>query len=179
MLDLVKRIEGGEVLSFTARRIMKKFHNVEVGAYSYGPCFDPEIAQGGIRIGRYTSIAKGVRFFTENHPTETFSTHPMFYTESENFVKGSLRIGHDVWIGSNAIITPGCNSIGNGAIVGAGSVVTRDVAPYAIVAGNPARTIRHRSSTMEEARLSERDWWDLSADEVCRTLDKSLVNQGA
>ena len=55
-----------------------------------------------------------------------------------------LEIGHDVWMGQQAIILPGCKKIGNGAIIGGGSIVTHDVPPYAIVVGNPARVIRYR-----------------------------------
>lgn len=71
-----------------------------------------------------------------------------------------LRIGNDVWIGANVIITPSCKSIGDGAIVGAGSVVTRDVPPFTIVAGNPAKIIAKRFTAELEEIISESRWWD-------------------
>ena len=70
-----------------------------------------------------------------------------------------LNIGHDVWIGVNAIITSNCKKIGNGAVIGAGAVVTKDVEPYAIVAGSPARVIGYRFTEYERNLLEESKWF--------------------
>jgi acetyltransferase-like isoleucine patch superfamily enzyme len=67
----------------------------------------------------------------------------MGYVKRDMLDRPKLYIGHDVWIGANVIILPGCYKIGNGAIIGAGSIVTKDVPPYAIVAGNPSRLIKN------------------------------------
>lgn len=168
LLDIAQRMEGGFMLSATARELMRDCHDVTIGEYSYGPCFDPAVAQGGITIGRYTSIASGVRFYTEGHPLDAFSLHSFFYESDREAVlrPGQLTIGSDVWIGANAIITPGCQKIGDGAVIGAGSIVTHDVDPYAIVAGNPARVIRDRFELDRRNELLLSKWWDLRPEEV-------------
>lgn len=172
LLQLAQRLEGGPMKSATARRMMAHFHGVEIGAYSYGECFDPALIPPGVTIGRYVSIARGVRFFVQNHPLDRLSTHPIFYEAcpgvaiTNDLAPGTLEIGHDVWIGCNAIITPGCRRIGTGAVIGAGSIVTKDVADFAIVAGNPAKKLRDRfrPEVIEQLRLNP--WWELSASEV-------------
>lgn len=171
--------------SATVRELMSRYHGVNVGAYSYGDCFDPKIIPPGVTIGRYVSIAAGVRMFTQNHPLERLSTHPFFYERrpgdpaTNNLPPGSLDIGNDVWIGSNALITPGCHHVGNGAVIGAGAVVTRDVPDYAIVAGSPAKRIRNRFPEEVIARLQAARWWDLAIEEVMSRkseLDELLKN---
>lgn len=77
-----------------------------------------------------------------------------------------LEIKNDVWIGQGVTILPGCKKIGNGAIVGAGSVVTHDVPPYAIVAGNPARVLRYRFDEENIKKLEATQWWNLKLDEL-------------
>jgi acetyltransferase-like isoleucine patch superfamily enzyme len=110
-----------------------------------------------LSIGRFVSIGPGVTFILEgNHPIDRISTYPMAVeadswvidAETEGHVagtKGPILVRDDVWIGTNAIVLSGI-TIGQGAIVAAGSVVTRDVDPYGIVGGNPARLIRYRFS---------------------------------
>ena len=77
-----------------------------------------------------------------------------------------LTIGHDVWIGARVIILPGCRQIGDGAVVGAGAVVTRDVEPYRIVGGNPARVIQPRFDPKIEALVLASAWWQRSLEEL-------------
>jgi acetyltransferase-like isoleucine patch superfamily enzyme len=96
---------------------------------------------GDIRIGSYCQIAQFCTLVAANHTTETskyMSDTPL------NLAKTSITIEDDVWIGANSVILPGV-TIGRGAVVGAGSVVTKDIAPYTICAGNPARALRERS----------------------------------
>ena len=160
------RLEGGAMWSVTARRIMSRFHGVTVGDYSYGPCFDPAVIPPRIEIGRYVSIAPGVRMIVQNHPLDHCSTHPVFYeakpgvAESARLPPGELSVGHDVWIGYNAVITPGCRKIGRGAVIGAGTIVTRDVPDYAVVVGNPGRVVRKRFTDDQASQLDRSDWWD-------------------
>lgn len=176
LLHICMRLEGGPMWSATARRLMAEFHGVKIGAYSYGECFDPALVPPGVSIGRYTSIARGVRLIVQNHPIERASSHPFFYescpgvSATADIPAGTLEIGHDVWIGCNAIVTPGCRRIGNGAVIGAGAVVTHDVAGYAVVAGNPARKLRDRFPPRVVQQLQESRWWELSFPEATAQL---------
>lgn len=131
------------------------------------------------KIGRWCSIAPGVEIIIGNHPTKNFvTTHPSFFSkrfqssikfenqnEFEEFSytddtrKWLCEIGNDVWIGAKASIINGIK-IGNGAVVAAGAVVTKDVPPYAIVGGVPAKIIRFRFSQEQINKLEEIKWWD-------------------
>jgi acetyltransferase-like isoleucine patch superfamily enzyme len=130
-----------------------------------------------VSVGRYVSVAHGVRFFLRNHPMDRLSTHPYFFNRRLGVAPkdveevGTLRIEHDAWIGENAIVTPGCRRIGIGAVVGAGSVVTRDVEDFAIVAGNPAKLIRHRFDEATQQAVIESRWWERSIEELRASLD--------
>jgi virginiamycin A acetyltransferase len=173
MLLLINRLEGGAMLSATSRELMSKYHEVEIGAYSYDPATMPK----GTFIGRYVSIARGVRIFMQNHPVDRLSTHPYFYEQGLNGAAivdepTQLVIGHDVWIGCNAIITPGCRRVGNGAVIGAGAVVTKDVPDFAIVAGSPAKRIRDRFPIEVQQRLQASKWWLLPSAEVAARRDE-------
>lgn len=128
-------------------------------------------------IGRYCSIADGVKVVIGQHPTRKFiSTHPAFFStkkqagfsyvskqlfpENRNAHEGfPVVIGNDVWVGYGALILSGVN-ISDGAIIAAGSVVTKDVPPYAIVGGNPAKIIRYRFSEDQIATLCKTKWWN-------------------
>lgn len=126
-----------------------------------------------LRIGAFCSIAEEVLFLCRaNHPTQFVSTFPFralmtksMVAYSDLVVNGPTEIGNDVWIGRRAIIMPGI-TIGDGAVVGAGSIVTKDVAPYAIVAGNPAKLIRNRFTDDQIARLLAIRWWEWSDEKI-------------
>lgn len=123
-------------------------------------------------IGKFCSIACGAKFLFNcaNHALNSLSTYtfPLFYQEwgldKENITqawnnKGDIVLGNDVWIGFEAVILAGV-TIGNGAIVGARAVVTKDVPPYTIVGGVPAKSIRKRFSQEVITRLEKLRWWD-------------------
>ncbi len=171
LIDLALRMEGGECFSKTAREILAKYHGVSIGKYSYG-CFSPRKIPPGTRIGRYCSFAGNVVILNGNHPLGHKSLHPFFYNPIFGYVKElkiertSLCIGNDVWIGENAVILPSVTEIGNGAVVGAGSVVTKNVPPFAVVAGNPARLLKYRFSPKVMEEISQSAWWEKDIEEL-------------
>jgi acetyltransferase-like isoleucine patch superfamily enzyme len=172
---LVRRFDGGEFRSTTLRRIFTDYHRVTIGLYSYGGCFKVGRIAPGTRIGRYGSFAD-FWVFSRNHPLDHISMHPYFYNPALGFVASDmisstqLTIGHDVWIGLNAIVLPRVTQIGNGAVIAAGSVVTTDVPPYAVMAGNPARLIKHRFQPDLIEALERAAWWNRSIEELTRHL---------
>lgn len=139
-----------------------------IGSHSYGcpNIIDPEY--GSLEIGRYCSFASGVNIILSNHNLSLTSTYPFralfgLWPGAENGVpdhvsKGKVIIGHDVWIGANSCILPGIK-IGNGAVIGANSVVTRDVGDFEIVAGNPAQIIKRRFSEKTAQEITDTGWW--------------------
>lgn len=141
--------------------------HVRLGDFTY-------VANGSllahVTCGKFCSIGPGVKIGLGIHPTEFVSTHPIFYsrrrqaqaswsTEPTFTETAETTIGHDVWIGANAVLRDGI-AVGHGAIIGAGAVVTKDVAPYAIVGGVPAKLIRYRFAPESIAALLNSAWWD-------------------
>jgi virginiamycin A acetyltransferase len=141
--------------------------------YHYGP--------ERLVIGKYCALAAGVRFImgAANHRLPAISTYPFplfggaWTAASDLFAdrprRGDTVVGNDVWIGYQALIMPGVR-IGDGAIVGAASVVANDVPPYGVVSGNPAELVRIRYPDRDVARLLRIAWWDWPVEEVTRHL---------
>lgn len=136
--------------------------DVEIGDYSYVNAYT-EIASG--TVGRFTSIASFCSIGLNSHPVDWVSTSPMLYSELQLGAgnryrddRGGSVIMNDVWIGTHAVIMRGV-TVGNGAIVGAGAVVTKDVPPYAIVVGVPAVVLRFRFAPDVVQRLLAMEWW--------------------
>ena len=162
--------------------------NIEIGDYSYFSDFDPVDdyaariapylypgAPERLVIGRFVQIAHGVRFITSsaNHPMRGFSTYPfavfnpatMDAYSGEVGQPGDTIIGNDVWLGFEAVVLPGV-TVGDGAVIGAKAVVSRDVPPYATVAGNPATVVRSRFDDNIVSALLRIGWWNWPLDKI-------------
>lgn len=135
-------------------------------------------------IGKFCSIACGAKFLfnSANHNLSSLSTYPfpLFFEEwdlkKENVTeswnnKGDIIIGNDVWIGYEAVIMSGVN-IGDGAIIGTRAVVTKDIPPYTIVGGVPAKIIRKRFSDEVISQLLEIKWWDWNKEKIKNNIEK-------
>lgn len=166
--------------------------NIIVGDYTYYDDFEDvhnfeknvkyhfDFIGDKLYIGKFCMIASGVQFIMNggNHLTEAFSAYPFAIfghgwehaMEGKSYpTKGDTRVENDVWIGHNATIMPGV-TIGNGAVIAANSTVTRDVAPYTIVGGNPATLIRPRFSDEVIALLLKLEWWNWDIEKITAKL---------
>jgi acetyltransferase-like isoleucine patch superfamily enzyme len=167
-IDRRVKIKESKLSGFNAIASCVRLTKVSLGLYSY---IAKDTSLVDISIGKFCSIGNGVKNHLGNHPSRVFvSSHPVFYspnTPTGAFVeKGhfeeygqNVEIGHDVWIGAESLLMDG-TTIGNGAIVAARSVVTKDVPPYAIVGGTPAKLIRYRFDKEEIELLEESQWWN-------------------
>lgn len=176
-LKVISKKEGGEQISRTLRDYYSWRYKVLVDLYSYG-CFKPEFNCGGrkVTIGRYCSFAPNVRYYGAKHPQERFSLSPYFYNKAfgldvKDVDRKELVIGNDVWIGYGVIITAGCSYIGDGAVIGAGAVVTHNVEAYTVVGGNPAKVIKKRFPDEIARKLVDSTWWELPP-EILHEFDK-------
>jgi phosphonate metabolism protein (transferase hexapeptide repeat family) len=150
-----------------------------MGDYGYA-MGDNQIAHA--HIGKFANIATGVRINPPNHPTWR-ATHHHFTYRSRSYglslddddgifqwrAQDRVEIGHDVWLGHSAIVMPGV-TIGTGAAVGSGAVVTKDVPPFAIVVGVPARVLRFRVDARTSERLQQLAWWDWNPQQIDEAL---------
>lgn len=153
---------------------------VQVGRHSYG--VDQRSVflaseSDRLTIGNFCSIASGVRFIFGNHAVDTVTTFPLRTMllgsrlhNVDAVSRGPITVGHDVWIASDSLVLSGV-TIGDGAVIGAGSVVTRDVPPYSLSAGIPARHIRHRFPEEQIARLRQTRWWDWPDEKILANLE--------
>jgi len=149
-----------------------------IGDYSY-LVHDTQITYA--TIGKFANIASHCRINPGNHPHWRASLHHFMY-RSEQYGFGAddgdffdwrrshhVTIGHDTWFGHGAIVMPGL-TIGTGAIIGSSAVVTKDVAPYTIMVGNPARVLRRRVSEAVEEKLMRIAWWDWEHERIGQAL---------
>jgi virginiamycin A acetyltransferase len=152
----------------------RRYRQYQIGNYTYGR---PQILQWGegttLTIGRFCSISTGAQILLGgNHRMDWATTYPFpaFFAQHANIKgyapsKGNVSIGNDVWIGFDAIVLSGV-SVGDGAVIAAKAVCTKDVPPYAIVAGNPARIVRYRFDEDIIAALLKIRWWDWPIQDV-------------
>jgi virginiamycin A acetyltransferase len=170
-IKVLNRIEGGEMYSPTLREIFRRYHGVDVGLYTHGGCFTPHSFGRNTTIGRYTSIARSAFAATLDHPTEFKGMHGFFFNSRLGYTDrvreySQLTIGNDVWLGHNAIISSNVSEIGDGAVIGAGAVVFKDVPPYAVVVGNPGRVVRYRFTPETIIQLLDEKWWEKEIDDL-------------
>jgi len=157
----------------------KKYKNFNIGAYTYG---EPKLyaSEGSFSIGKFCSIASDVIIYTgAEHQTSWVTTYN-FVKFAEKLPKreitkskGKVIIGNDVWIAHGALILSGV-TIGDGAVIGARAVVTKDVKPYEIVGGNPAKHIRFRFSEEQIEKLLKIKWWDWDIKKIEANFDLIL-----
>lgn len=152
----------------------------ELGDYSY---FSRGAEAIYTTVGKFTSIASNVRINALGHPMDRVSQHNITYRPNEYFVDAKIdkgfrelrqqkrvHIGHDVWIGHGAIILPGI-TIGHGAVIAAGAVVTKNVEPYAVVAGVPAKRIKWRFPKSIRTKIIALAWWDWEHDKLAMAVE--------
>ncbi|MDR1162681.1 MAG: CatB-related O-acetyltransferase [Candidatus Accumulibacter sp.] len=162
--------------------------NIEVGEFTYysGEDFESRVTHhyefygDKLVIGKFCQIAAGVEFIMNgvNHKMNAVSTFPFYILGhwaqeqpplSEMPLKGDTVVGNDVWFGQNATILPGVR-VGDGAIIGASAVVASDVAPYTVVAGNPAKPVRKRFDDELIVLLQTFKWWDRPVAEIQKLI---------
>ena len=156
-------------------------HNSRLDQYSYVSQFS---IVNKTKIGKFSSIANGCYIGLWEHNTDV-STHSFYlYEHSGNFVQGYKNykkdnimtiIGHDVWVGANAVIMKGV-TVGDGAIIGASAVVTKDVPSYAIAVGNPAKIIKYRYGKKDIKWLLELEWWNFSRKKLKELIKMNAFN---
>lgn len=156
-----------------------QLYKVSIGRYTY---ISPYTKLSRVDIGAFCSLGPRVSIGLGNHPISWISTHPSFYSvagqTTRTFAKENLfdesaftKVGNDVWIGANVIVLDGVR-IGDGAVIAAGTVVTRDVRPYSVVAGVPAREIKRRFDDKKIEQLLKWQWWSLPEDDLALIATK-------
>lgn len=176
LTKIILILEKGIYFSATYRQIYKEIYGIEIGEGTYGGCFNRKLIPRGTHFGRYCSIGPNVQIFRANHPLDEFTLHPILYNPVYKYVtkdklnRPELFIGHDVWIGASSIILPSVKCIGNGSVIGAGSVLTKDVGEFEIWAGNPAKKIGDRFSDSIKNIINESKWWNYNYYELIKEI---------
>ncbi len=180
LIDPAASVRDATLGRYTEIGARTSFVESTLGDYSY-------IVQDGevvyTDIGKFCSIARAVRINPGNHPMHRASQSHFTYRASAYFEDAAddaaffdwrrahkVTIGHDVWIGHGAVILPG-RTVGTGAVIAAGAIVTKDVAPYTIVAGVPAKPVKHRFDEKTAEGLQELAWWDWPHEKLRGALD--------
>ena len=183
--DITFPLKGNESLCFL-KNIVKN-PNIEVGDYTYYHDFEDvhnfernvkyhfDFIGDKLKIGKFCMIASDVEFIMNggNHLSEAITSYPFAIFEGWGHAmegksypgKGDTIIGNDVWIGHKAVIMPGV-TVGDGAIIGSYALVTKDVAPFSIVGGSPAKEVKRRFTEEEIEKLLTDKWWDWPIEKI-------------
>jgi virginiamycin A acetyltransferase len=157
-------------------KFMKHPGEIKIGEYTYRvPNIISFSTKDKLIIGKYCSIAENVTMVLSEHSLDRISTYPLksrfiVKKEVDEISKGPIIIENDVHIGTGAIVLSNVH-IHNGAVIGAGSVVTKDVPPYAIVTGVPAKIIRYRFNPTQIEELLKISWWDWDRTKIAKNID--------
>lgn len=182
LIKTIMRVFYSRMQDQPSRNLAERYPHYRIGQGTYG---DLEVLSWGegttLTIGSYTSIAEGVKVFLGGeHRIDWVTTYPfnVLWESAKHYkghpkTKGNVVIGNDVWIGTEALILSGV-TIGDGAVIGARSVVTRDVPPYAVVAGNPARFVKYRFEEIVIERLLALKWWNWEPRQVINAMPELL-----
>ena len=182
-INILKDMRSTQPLPFMNKN--KKYSKYQIGEYSYGK---PHVVTWGecatLKIGKFCSIADEVTLVLGGeHKTDWVTTYPFWaaFKEFHNFpahsgTKGDITIGNDVWIGMYSLILSGV-TIGDGAVIGAGSVVSKDVESYDIVAGNPLKSIRKRFDQETINELLKIKWWDWDMQRIRENMPLLISNR--
>jgi virginiamycin A acetyltransferase len=169
--EVILRREGAELYSKTLRKIYAKYHGVIVSMYSYGAFH--QVLPAGTIIGRYSSMPRSLLVIDASHPITHRSSFPFFFNPDLGYVdkllitrRTKLIIGNDVYIGLDVTIMPSVTNIGDGSVIAAGSVVVKDVPPFAVIGGNPAKIIKYRFSQPVIDQIMKSAWWVKDIDEI-------------
>lgn len=167
-ISLDSKLSGDNFINDDCRII-----NSNIGSFSY---VSPQSILVNCNIGRYNSIGPGCKIGLGNHSLEEYSTSPYIYNDTflkkrrkEDF--SPVHIGNDCWIGANVLILDGIK-IGNGVVIGAGSIVTKNIPDFAIVVGSPARVIRYRFDETTASFINNSLWWELDPSAAKKVLQK-------
>lgn len=158
----------------------KKYKKFDIGEYTYGR---PNVFgdEATLKIGKFCSLAMNTTIYLgAEHQTKWVTTYPFFAKFKEasgtsNTTKGNVVIGNDVWLADGVLILSGV-SLGDGAVVAARSVVTKDVKPYEIVGGNPAKHIKYRFTEDQIDKLLKIKWWDWEIDKIKSNFELILCD---
>ena len=169
--SLCHRLEGRLMCSMTWRDILTAHFGDKVGSYSYGDILTPGLLPRGSKVGAWCSVGTGLIVRRRDHPVDRTIMHAFFYNSQVGVISkdtigleadNPLEIGNDVWIGDRVTILSGCKVIGNGAVLAAGSVVTKDVPAYSIVGGVPAKVLKKRFDAERIEEIEASAWWERS-----------------
>ncbi len=177
LINRIRREFGGDRPPQAIMCKNPRYARYDVGEFTYG---FPNIVpfpyenRGTLKIGRFCSIADNVTILLGGeHYTKWVSTYPFSvhmpgaeHCALQHFAKGDINIGNDVWLGFNTTILSGV-TIGDGAVIGANSLVTKDIPPYAIAAGQPARVITYRFAPEQIEQMLAIQWWNWPEERVC------------